>query len=301
MDKLFVMAVSWPDADAWLHGHLSDTDLLLHSDLTPQAVFGGMLPCIKDNRELISRIAYWRTRGARCLIFRTFNPIVGRHYERHGAVPIFKEPCGKETAYRYLMPPAAFNKYFSRFGSRIAGPVTPALAVILALLLFAVPAMAAGSVTLCWNACTNPIVAGSMIFYGGKTGVYTNAVDAAHATNLTIGGLSPATSYFFAGVNYTTNGLTSPFSNEVSYRVPSDALPPPPIRLMIARQFSTNHILTNLTVTASSAPATSWAWNASSNLDAWSTIATGAPGVLPVLQIPMTATSQPSDYFRLAY
>jgi hypothetical protein len=195
------------------------------------------------------------------------------------------------------MPPAAFNKYFSRFGSRIAGPVTLALA----LLLFVSQALAAGSVTLSWNACTNPIVAGSKIFYGGQTGVYTNSVDAAHATNITIGGLAPATSYFFAAVSYTTNGLTSPFSNEVSYRVPSDA-PPPPIRLTIARKFNgTNHMLTNLTVTASSAPATAWAWNASSNLAAWSTIATGAPGVLPVLQLPMTPTIQPSNFIRLAY
>jgi len=58
--------------------------------------------------------------------------------------------------------------------------------------LFAVTQLsvfATGSVTLAWNACTDPNVAGYNVYYGGASGAYTNEICAGNATNATISGL----------------------------------------------------------------------------------------------------------------
>ena len=84
-------------------------------------------------------------------------------------------------------------------------------------------AFATGSVTLAWNASTNPIVAGYNVYYGGASGTYTNEISAGNATNATISGLVEGTTYYFAATTYTSSGVESPFSSEVSYQVPLNA------------------------------------------------------------------------------
>ena len=89
--------------------------------------------------------------------------------------------------------------------------------------LFAVmqlSAFATGSVTLAWNASTNPIVAGYNVYYGGASGTYTNEMAVGTATNVTISGLIQGAIYCFAATTYTSSGVESPFSSEVSCSVP---------------------------------------------------------------------------------
>src|ERR1700690_446584 len=81
-------------------------------------------------------------------------------------------------------------------------------------------AFATGSVTLAWNASTDPNVAGYNVYYGGASGAYTNEICAGNATNATISGLVEGTTYYFAGTTYAALGVESPFSSEVPYRVP---------------------------------------------------------------------------------
>ena len=76
---------------------------------------------------------------------------------------------------------------------------------------------------LAWNASTDPNVAGYNIYYGGASGVYTNEISAGNATNVTISGLVPGTTYYFAATTYDAVGMESPFSSEVSYLVPLNA------------------------------------------------------------------------------
>ena len=81
-------------------------------------------------------------------------------------------------------------------------------------------AFASGSVTLAWDASTDPLVVGYNIYYGGASGTYTNTISVGTATNVTIAGLVPGTTYYFAATTYNAANLESPFSSEVSYLVP---------------------------------------------------------------------------------
>lgn len=78
-----------------------------------------------------------------------------------------------------------------------------------------------GSVTLAWNRVADPIVAGYNVYYGSKSGGYTNEVNANNATNITISGLISGVTYYFAATTYSAAGMESPFSSEVSYLVPT--------------------------------------------------------------------------------
>ena len=92
--------------------------------------------------------------------------------------------------------------------------------------LFAVmqlSAFATASVTLAWNASTDPSVVGYNVYYGGASGAYTNELCAGNATNITISGLVQGTTYYFAATSYAASGLESSFSSEVSYLVPLNA------------------------------------------------------------------------------
>ena len=111
--------------------------------------------------------------------------------------------------------------------------------------LFAVTqlsAFATGSVTLAWNASTDPSVAGYNVYYGGASGTYTNEICAGNATNATISGLVQGTTYYFGATTYAASGTNSPFSSEVSYLVPMNDAP-------IVNQPPTLNAITNLTIT----------------------------------------------------
>ncbi len=81
---------------------------------------------------------------------------------------------------------------------------------------------AATSVTLAWNASTDPTVVGYNLYYGGASLTYTNEISAGAATNVTVSGLVPGTTYYFAATTYNAANVESPLSVEVSYLVPQD-------------------------------------------------------------------------------
>jgi len=94
-----------------------------------------------------------------------------------------------------------------------------------AVLLSAGQAFGQASVTLAWNKSSGSGVAGYRVFYGVASNTYTNQVDSGSATNATISGLRSGTTYFFAAASYSSNGLQSAYSPEVSYTTGSSGAP----------------------------------------------------------------------------
>ena len=77
------------------------------------------------------------------------------------------------------------------------------------------------SVTLAWDKSFDPSVAGYNIYGGTKSGNYTNKYDAGNVTNTVIYGLKPGVVNYFVATTYSTLGLESAFSSEVSYASPT--------------------------------------------------------------------------------
>jgi hypothetical protein len=102
--------------------------------------------------------------------------------------------------------------------------------VILVLLQLASLAQAS-TVTLAWDASSDPMVTGYNIYSGTVSHSYTNLVNAGMATSVTISNLVPGTTYYFAATTYTLSGLESDYSLETPYTVPvstnsATSLPP---------------------------------------------------------------------------
>lgn len=83
------------------------------------------------------------------------------------------------------------------------------------------PVWANESVTLAWNPSISTDVAGYMIYYGTASHVYTGVQPVpGNATSVTISGLVPGTTYYFAATAVDILGNESGFSNEASYTMP---------------------------------------------------------------------------------
>jgi hypothetical protein len=117
------------------------------------------------------------------------------------------------------------------------------LSSILFSVLFAVmqlSAFATRSVTLAWDASTDPSVVGYNVYYGGASGAYTNEICAGNTINATISGLVQGTTYYFAATTYAVSVVESRLSSEVSYLVPLD--------VPTVNQPPTLNAITNLTI-----------------------------------------------------
>lgn len=91
------------------------------------------------------------------------------------------------------------------------------ISAIIALLT--VP-LQAGTATLEWDRNDEPEAVGYRLYYGLSTGLYTFNVDAGGNTTATVATLTAGRTYFFAVTAYNTEGLESPYSNEVSFTAP---------------------------------------------------------------------------------
>jgi len=91
--------------------------------------------------------------------------------------------------------------------------------LICAVMFIGLPILQANFVTLIWNPSIDSNVAGYKIYYGAASGVYTNTIDVGNVTNVTISGLVPYTTYYFAAKSYDSYGVLSDFSNETKLMV----------------------------------------------------------------------------------
>ena len=86
--------------------------------------------------------------------------------------------------------------------------------------MFQLPIQANESVTLTWSPSASTNVAGYNIYYGAVSHVYSNVVNAGNTNQVTISGLVPGTTYYFAATAVDVFGVESGFSNETSYTAP---------------------------------------------------------------------------------
>src|SRR5262245_24669448 len=84
----------------------------------------------------------------------------------------------------------------------------------------------AATVTLAWDANTEPDLAGYILHYGNASGSYSTEVDVGNTTMAALSGFDGGQTYYFAATAYNVNKNESAFSNEVRYTIPVDAIPP---------------------------------------------------------------------------
>ena len=86
--------------------------------------------------------------------------------------------------------------------------------IFLALLPFQVSGL-----TLTWDANPDTNTMGYIVYYGGQSLTYTNAIDVGMVRTAVIPGLATNIQYFFAVTAYNARGLESDFSAELVYTV----------------------------------------------------------------------------------
>jgi hypothetical protein len=91
----------------------------------------------------------------------------------------------------------------------------------------ALPAYGGASVSLAWNANSEPDLVGYRIRYGIASGVYTHQLDVGKATSATVRNLMDGTRYYIVVSAYNIAGLESRPSNELSYLTPNIGPPSP--------------------------------------------------------------------------
>jgi len=99
-----------------------------------------------------------------------------------------------------------------------------AFLILLSTILFSQPVLAA-SVTLAWDANTQTGVTGYKIYWGVKSGSYSNHVDVGKLSTCTLAGLASGTTYYFVVTGVSPNG--EGVESLQASATPS-ATPPPP-------------------------------------------------------------------------
>lgn len=96
--------------------------------------------------------------------------------------------------------------------------------ISLLLCLFCVDALAY-SVSLVWDANSEPDLAGYRLYYGTSSRSYNITNDVRNVTTTTVSNLVAGVTYYFAVTAYNTSDMESDYSNEVSYQVPLPTAP----------------------------------------------------------------------------
>ncbi len=168
------------------------------------------------------------------------------------------------------------------------------LLLFLALIHDPVPARSvtfpANSVALAWDRSASAEVTGYRVYYGAASGIYTNSTVVGNVSTNSVSGLAPGAAYFFAITAYNAAGLESPFSNEITYTVPTGA-PTVQIRLALNRQVI-------LTVNGQSGH--TYEIQATSALPTWTPIGTvtlGPSGAIDFLD--PSAANFPNRFYRI--
>ena len=101
----------------------------------------------------------------------------------------------------------------------LSGIALLAFACILALPLASADSSGSGSgrTRFSWQAVADPIVVGYKVYWGTKSGVYTQTVDAGNVTNLIGVGFSEGVTYFATVTAYSDTGEESDYSTELAF------------------------------------------------------------------------------------
>ncbi len=91
--------------------------------------------------------------------------------------------------------------------------------------LMALPTMAqASTVMIAWNANTESNIGGYLVFFGTQSGNYDGYADVRGSTTAVMNAADSTKTYYFAVAAYSTSGLRSALSAEVSWKAGSPSL-----------------------------------------------------------------------------
>lgn len=140
------------------------------------------------------------------------------------------------------------------------------LLMVVGALISGLPGNAdAATVTLSWDISSEVGVAGYRIYCGGVSGVYTNVATASGTNAVTLTGLRPGITYYFAASTISTLGFESALSEEIKYM--PIAVGPGPLTLRIQMDSSRRAVLSG------SGPAsTKYDVQTSQNLTQWTVL-----------------------------
>src|ERR1700686_1224863 len=96
---------------------------------------------------------------------------------------------------------------------------------VVAILVGSASTLDAATVTATWDPNPESDIAGYLLSYGTQSGVYSTTVNVGNVTTWSLT-LTAGQTYYFAAQAVNTSGLTSPYSAEVAFTVPTS--PPPP-------------------------------------------------------------------------
>ena len=77
------------------------------------------------------------------------------------------------------------------------------------------------SITVIWDANTDPELAGYKVYYGTSSGDYDTVVDVGTQTSFVLSNLISNETYYIVVTAYDTSNVESPYSNELIYIVPT--------------------------------------------------------------------------------
>ena len=123
----------------------------------------------------------------------------------------------------------AFKRYSLFFKRYALRPLRFAIyAMLFTLCAMPLSAAFAATITIAWDANTEPDAAGYRVHYGASSGNYQYSVDVGNHTSCTISGLNEGTTYYIAATAYNSSNYESSFSEELSHTIPQPLPPPPP-------------------------------------------------------------------------
>ena len=79
----------------------------------------------------------------------------------------------------------------------------------------------ASQITVAWDRCTDPNIAGYYLYYGIKSGNYQYKVKVGNYNSCAVSGLENGKTYYFAATAYDSQLNESAFSEEIEYTTPS--------------------------------------------------------------------------------
>jgi hypothetical protein len=149
------------------------------------------------------------------------------------------------------------------------------------------------SITLAWDPSSDPTVVGYRLYEGVASLTYTSVIDTGAATSVTVSNLMPGVTYYFAVSDYTSDGMESPLSSELSYTVPMISTTPVTLQMTMASA-------KQITLTATAPAGYTYDVLAARNLTNWTTIGSVTASAGGTLQFtdPGAATNA-SRFYRL--
>jgi len=97
-----------------------------------------------------------------------------------------------------------------------------------ALTMIAFPTLvSASTVNIAWDANKEPDVSGYVVFFGTRSGNYSGSVDVGNSTSALMNVTDTSTTYYFAVAAYSTSGVRSALSAEVSWSIAAPSLTNP--------------------------------------------------------------------------